>query len=391
MTITFGRPVRSLWGLAEDVTFLNHGSFGACPLEVLKQQDMLRAEMERQPDVFFREKIMPRESGSPLRDAVGEVASFVHANASDVVFVENATAGIQAVLRSMKFAPGDRILITNHTYNAMRLMVETRCAETGATPLVVQIPVPTTWSNILARFRDALTPATKLAIIDHIASPTALIFPLREIIALLRNNGTRILVDGAHAIGQIPLDIGELAPDWYVSNMHKWLFAPKGSAFLYASPAVARETEPNIVSHFIKLGFPHSFDYTGTRDNTAWLATPAALKFFQGQGPEAIRAYQRRLIAHCRDLLSPLGIMPVGPDDMSAAMRSFILPQNKPAAPEDGPALMLRLWNEERIQISAVTFDQMLLIRISAQVYVTEDDMRHFAATLDRVGWPNRA
>ena len=386
----FGRPIRSLWRLAEDATLLNHGSFGACPLEVLKQQESIRDEMERQPDEFFREKIVPREGGTALRDAVGQIASFVKTDAGNMAFVENASAGIQAVLRSMHFAPGDGILITSHTYNAVRLMVEARCAETGAVPLAVQIPLPTSAADILSCLRKTATPAVKLAIVDHITSPTALIFPLKEIIAMLRANGTRVLVDGAHAIGQIPLDIATLAPDWYVSNMHKWLFAPKGSAFLYAAPERARETPPNVISHFIELGFPRSFDYTGTRDNTAWLATPTALKFFESLGAEAVWAYQRGLISTCGDLLLPLGILPVGPNDMSAAMRSFILPQKRSATPEDGPALMRRLWTDARIQVVAVACDGKLLLRVSAQVYVSEDDLRHLAATLERIGWPGR-
>lgn len=390
MTPAFGRPIRALWGLAEDATLLNHGSFGACPLEVLKAQDALRREMEYQPDVFFREKISPRPGETALRDAAHKLAAFVNAAGDNMAFVENASVGIQAVLRSLAFSPGDRILVTNHTYNAMRLMVDARCAETGAAPLVVQIPLPANSQEILSRLRDALSPNVKLAIVDHITSPTALIFPLEEIIALLRRNGTRVLVDGAHAVGQIPLDVPKLGVDWYVSNAHKWLFAPKGSAFLYASPAAARETQPTLISHFVHLGFPWSFDYIGTRDNTAWLATPAALEFFRGLGPDAVWAYQKRLIATCSELMFSIGAEPAGPAPMSAAMRAFILPQRQPAAEDDGPALMRRLWTEERIQIAANTFDGKLVIRISAQVYVTEDDMRHVAATLDRIGWPAR-
>ena len=391
MTPAFGRPIRKLWGMADDATLLNHGSFGACPLEVLKAQDILRREMEYQPDVFFRDKILPQPGGTALRTAIGHLATFVKATGDNLAFVENASVGIQAVLRSLAFSPGDRILITNHTYNAMRLMVETRCAETGAEPLVVQIPLPVNRDDILSRFREALTPNVKLAIIDHITSPTALIFPLEEIIALLRQNGARVLVDGAHGVGQIPLDVPKLGADWYVSNAHKWLFAPKGSAFLYASPTAARETQPNLISHFVHMGFPWSFDYIGTRDNTAWLATPAALKFFQDLGPDDVRTYQKRLIATGSDLLSAIGAAPVGPATMSAAMRSFILPQTRPAAADEGPALMRRLWTDEHIQIAANTLDGKLVIRISAQVYVTQDDLRHFAATLDRIGWPGRA
>lgn len=386
----FGRAIRALWGLNPDAKLLNHGSFGACPLEVLKVQDTLRRDMEFQPDVFFRERIMPRDGETPLRAVAAQLASFVNAKPDDIALVENSSAGTQAVLRSVKLSPGERIMVTSHGYNAVRLMVEAKCAESGATPLVVQIPIPTTADDVVARIKNALTPAVKLAIIDHITSPTALIFPLERIIPELRKSGARVFIDGAHAIGHIPIDLAALRPDWYVSNTHKWLFAPKGSAFLYASPDVAALTQPNVVSHFVEMGFPRSFDYTGTRDNTSWLAIPAALKFFRDLGPEGVWTYERALVAACSARMEALGVIPAGPIDMCAAMRSFILPQHRPARPDDGITLMQDLWDRERIQVAANVLDEKLLIRVSAQVYVNEEDMLRFAAALDRIGWPGR-
>src|SRR5688572_22752788 len=285
----FGRAMRPLWVLAEEGTFLNHGSFGACPRVVLAAQARIREAMEAQPDQFFRSGIMPGEGVTTLRTAASDVAAFASAGHDQLAFIENATVGVQAVLRSLDLAPGDRILVTDHTYNAVRLMVEARCAETGATPLVVRIPIPTSAEAIMERFEEALTVRVKLAVIDHITSPTALVMPLDRIVPELRKAGALVLVDGAHAIGQIPLDLRALSVDWYVSNMHKWLFAPKGSAFLYASREVAARTRPNVVSHFIALGFPQSFDFTGTRDNSGWLSVPAAIRFFEELDPVAAR------------------------------------------------------------------------------------------------------
>ena len=386
----FGRAIRALWGLNQDAILLNHGSFGACPLEVLKVQESLRRDMEFQPDVFFREHIMPRAGETPLRAVAAQLASFVNAKPDDIALVENASAGTQAVLRSVKLAPGDRIMVTSHGYNAVRLMVEAKCAESGATPLVVHIPIPTTADDVVTRIQNALTPAVKLAIIDHITSPTALVLPLDRIIPALRKNGTRVFIDGAHAIGQIPIDLAALQPDWYVSNAHKWLFAPKGSAFLYAPPDVAALTQPNVVSHFVEMGFPRSFDYTGTRDNTSWLAIPAALKFFRDLGPEAVWTYERALIAACSTQMEALRANPAGPIGMCAAMRSFILPQHRPAQPDDRITLMQDLWDRERIQVAANVLEEKLLLRVSAQVYVDEDDMLRLASALHRIGWPGR-
>lgn len=386
----FGRSIRSLWCLADDAIFLNHGSYGACPIDVQNAQEALRREMETQPDVFFRERIAPRDHETPLRAVAAQLGAFVNAPGDNIALVENATAGTQAILRSLRLGPGDRILLTNHGYNAVRLMVEAACAASGATPLVVDIPIPATADEVVNRITAALTPAVKLAIIDHITSPTALVFPLARIIPALRKNRTRIFIDGAHAIGQIPLDISALQPDWYVSNTHKWLYAPKGSAFLYASPEVAALTQPNVVSHFIAMGFPKSFDYTGTRDNTGWLAIPAALKFFRDVGPEKIWAYERELLAACSAAMKSLGAEPAGPMDMCAAMRTFILPQGRAAQAQDGVHVMQDLWRKHRIQTAANVVAGKLLLRVSAQVYVDHADIARLRETLDRDGWPGR-
>ncbi len=387
----FGRALRPLWGLASDAAFLNHGSFGACPLEVLKAQDSLRARMESHLDSFFFGEIMPQTGRvSMLRAAAAEMTAFINVPADNFAFVENASSGIQAVMRSLAFAPGDQILVTDHTYNAMRLMVDTKCAETGASVVVVKIPLPATGDEIVARFAAAITPAVKFAIVDHITSPTALLMPVERIIPLLKINGTRALIDGAHAVGQLALDVTALGADWYVSNFHKWLFAPKGSAFLYASAEVAPFTQPNLISHFVAMGFPRSFEYVGTRDNTAWLATPAALKFFQRLGPASVRDYQRQLIALASALLVALGAVPVSGLEMCAAMRAFILPQARAAKPEDAEPVLRSLWEQARIQTRPLVFGDKLILRLSAQVYVDEHDISRLADALNRLGWPGR-
>ena len=382
--------MRPLWVLAEEGTFLNHGSFGACPRVVLAAQARIREAMESQPDQFFRGGIMPGDGVTTLRTAASDLAAFVNAGHDQIAFIENATVGVQSVLRSVDLGPGDRILITDHTYNAVRLMVEARCAETGATPLVVKIPIPASSESVVAAFREALVSKVRLAVIDHITSPTALTMPLDRIVPLLRESGALVLVDGAHAVGQIPLDLRSLEVDWYVSNMHKWLFAPKGSAFLYASPEVAGRTRPNVVSHFIARGFPQSFDFTGTRDNSGWLAVPAAIRFFEELDPVAARRYQGRLLRICSDILPTIGARAVGPTDMCAAMRAFVLPTAREVTLADSTEVMKSLWEKDRIQVMSTVFGAELLLRVSAQVYVDEGDLHRLTDALDRRGWPGR-
>ena len=312
------------------------------------------------------------------------------AQARQLAFVENATLGVQSVLRSIALAPGEQVLITDHTYNAVRLMVEARCAETGASPLVARIGIPDSEDQIVDSVVAAVTPSTRVAILDHITSPTGLVFPLERLLPELRGRGVRVIVDGAHAIGQLALDLTALRPDWYVSNLHKWLFAPKGTAFLYAADEVAPMTRPNVVSHYEARGFPDAFDYTGTRDNSGWLAAPAALRFFQSLEPDAMRAYQRTLLETATESLETIGVRPIAPMALAGTMRAFHLPQARAATPEDATDVMRTFWERDRIQVHASTFDRKLLTRISAQVYVDEGDIERYGAALDRHGWPGR-
>jgi isopenicillin-N epimerase len=389
--IRYGRSIRSLWELADDATFLNHGSYGACPKIVLAEQDRIRVAMEREPDAFFRNEIQPREGAeTALRRAASAFAAFVGVEGRQLAFVENATVGAQAVLRAISFKRGDRILVTNHTYNAVRLMVDARCAETGAEPAVARIPLPAGEDATVERIIEACVPGVKIAVLDHITSPTALLLPLDRIIPELRRRGVVIFVDGAHGVGQVPLDLKALAPDWYVSNGHKWLYCPKGCAFLYASDTVAPMTRPNVVSHFHAMEFPLAFDYTGTRDNSGWLAVPAAIRFLEGLDPGAARAHMRAILERCTAELETLGAKPIAPLAPNVAMRSFHLPQDRPATPDDAALMMRGLWEEERIQVACHAFEGRLLLRVSAQAYVDNEDIGRLAQALARRGWPGR-
>lgn len=384
----FGRTARALFSFREDGTFLNHGSHGAVPLVVQQAHQRLREEMDRHPDAFFR-RIDPAGGGA-VRQVAAQLAGFVGAAADRVALVENTTSGVQAVLNSLPFQHGDQILITDHQYNTVRLAVEARCRQTGAQPVVVRIPLPTDGDQIAERILAAAGPQVRFALLDHVTSATALVFPIQRICTELRRRGIPVFVDGAHAIGQIPLDLPAIGADWYVTNLHKWLFAPRGTALLHTSGSAAPLTWPLVSSLYVEMGFPRSFDYIGTRDYTGWLAAPAALAFHQSLGPDRLRAHCAALLEHGSAQLARIGVQPVGPASLSAAMRSFVLPQSRPAVEGDGAALMNTLWNEERIEVRSGAVGGLLLLRICAQAYVEAEDLTRLASVLDRLGWPAR-
>src|SRR5664279_827418 len=257
--IELGHAARKHWTLREDGSFLNHGSYGACPIPVQQEQERLRRELESHPDAFMA-RIEPDGTERAARMVAAELAALMGTSADRLALVENASSGVQSVVESVPLDAGDQILITDHQYNAVRVAVEDRCRRAGATPCVVRIPLPANSDEVLQRVLDAATAKVKLAILDHITSATALIFPVAQLVKELHRRDILVLLDGAHSLGQIPLDVASLGADWYVTNAHKWLYSPKGSALLYASDGVAPLTRPTVTSHYLQMGFPCSFD-----------------------------------------------------------------------------------------------------------------------------------
>lgn len=388
---TFGRHLRPLWHLAADGTFLNHGSFGACPKEVLAYQARLREEMERAPDVFFRRNVSPRNPDNDLRRTAERLGRFAGTTGERIAFVSNATEAVNTVLRSMPFAAGDEILVLDCVYNAVRLAIEDVCRRTGAKMVAVALPIPLTVNDVVGRIADAAGPRTKLAIIDHISSPTATVFPVAEIARALKAKGVRVMIDGAHAVGQLALDLPAIGADWYTANAHKWLYAPKGSALFYASADASSMIAPLSVSHWHEMGFPRAFDYVGTRDVTPFLSVAAALDFIERFGAAEVRAYLEGLSRDGDAIVRRLGAVPVAPDAMFAAMRAYVLPQRRAAEGDDALALMNTMWDEHRIWIASSAYQGKLLLRLSAQIYAERADYAHAVDVLDRVGWPGRA
>ena len=300
MTNALGAAIRHEWDLDPDFLTLNHGSYGATPRVVLAEQDRWRKRMEAQPTRFFF-----LELPGALREAAGRLASFLGAKAEDVAFVPNATTGCNAVLRSLRLQAGDEVLHVSHVYNAVRNTIVHLTEQAGATVVVAEIPFPRPDPvTILKNIEQAITRRTRIAVIDHITSPSGLVLPIADIIRVCHVAGVPILVDGAHGAGQVPLDLPALDPDWYVGTCHKWLSAPKGCGFLYARADRRAELHPVTISHGYGQGFTAEFDWTGTTDPSAYLALPAAIEFFQRLGGVALMARSKALVAETAAMLA---------------------------------------------------------------------------------------
>lgn len=377
------KPARSaepFWPLDPAIQFLNHGSFGSCPLSVQARQQMLRQVLERDPVQF-----LVRDLEAKMDEARAKLAAFVGADRDDLVFVPNATSGINTVLRSLEFSAGDELLVTNHEYNACRNALDFVASRSGARVLVVEIPFPLSDSSIaLDRVIAAVTERTRLVLIDHVTSQTGMVLPLKGIIHQLTERGVDVLVDGAHAPGMIPLKITELNPTYYTGNCHKWLCAPKGAGFLYVQKARQSGIRPLTISHGAnsmrtdRSRFQVEFGWTGTADPTPYLCVPAALEALESQvlgGWAEVMRRNRELALGARRLLCDrLGIAIPCPDEMIGALASIPLPdstESQSTSPLYSDPLQTRLRSRHGIEVPVIPWPRWpkRLLRISAQLY----------------------
>ena len=368
---------QSLWSLDPAVTFLNHGSFGACPIAVLEFQAALRRELELEPVDFLVTRLPAR-----LDAARAALATFIGADPADLVFVPNATTGVNAVLRSLPFAAGDEILATSHTYAASRKTLDFVAARSGARVVVAALPFPVQHeSQILEAVLSCVSSRTRLALLDHVTSPTALVLPVASLITELRARGVESLVDGAHAPGMVPLAVADLGAAYYTGNAHKWLCAPKGAAFLHVRRDRQPELHPTVISHGYPSGFQKEFDWTGTFDPTAWLCIPECIRYLGGLlagGWPELMATNRRLALQARDLVLECvgGPLPC-PDTMIGSIASIPLPAAAPGSPAarlDCEGLVG--WFRERGVRTWLYAEPLPLLRVSAQLYNRLDHYR---------------
>ena len=378
------------WTLDPSITFLNHGSFGATPRVVLAKQDEFRAQMEREPVRFFVRELEPL-----LDDARRVLAEFLGAEAEGLAFVPNATAGVNAVLRSLDLDKFDELLVTSQEYNACRNALAYVAGIAGAKVTVVELPFPIESPDVVVeRILARVSERTRLFIIDHITSQTALIFPVERIVKELADRGIDTLVDGAHAPGFLPLDLRELRAAYYAGNLHKWVCAPKGAAFLYVRENRRRSIHPVAISHGAnstrkdRSRFLLEFDWTGTFDPSAWLCIPAALEFMDSHGgwPEVMRR-NRELALLARDILcDALQIAKPAPDAMLGAMAAVPLPDGtQETAPSlYGDPLQDTLLLEHGIEVPVVPWPQppKRVLRVSAQLYNEVGHYEKLAAVL---------
>jgi isopenicillin-N epimerase len=389
-------PLAGHWRLDPEVAYLNHGSFGACPTAVLAFQSRLREEMEAEAVTFLVRRLEDR-----LDEARARLAAFLGAQMEDVAFVPNATTGVACVLGSVDLRAGDVVLTTDHAYNACRNALDRVAAAAGATVRVAAIPFPLRdGQQVVDAIEAALTPDVRLALVDHVTSPTGLVLPLARILDVLHARGVDVLVDGAHAPGMVPLDLDALGTAWYTGNLHKWVCAPKGAAFLHVRLDKQDRIRPAVTSHGAnatrsdRSRFLLEFDWTGTFDPTPWLSVPAALATMGAMLPggwDEVRRRNRDLALRGRDVLCrTLGIEAPAPDDMIGSLAALPLP---PAGPDERPlALGLlptqeRLFAEHGIEVPVFGWPRLpaRVLRISAQLYNDVSQYERLALALSGV------
>jgi isopenicillin-N epimerase len=378
--LEFGRAARRHFLLEDGIAFLNHGSFGATPREVFQVQDRLRREMEAQPVRFLgRANLQPR-----LRQAAGELARYLRAEPEHLVFVENATAGANAVLRSFELAPGDEVLVTDHGYPAIRNAAAYVCRRAGARLVTVTLPFPLrSPGQVVTAVADGLTPRTRLVIFDLITSPSAAILPIAALSERCRAVGAAVLVDAAHAPGMIDLDLPSLGAHWVTGNAHKWLFAPRGCAFLWARDPAQPVVHPTVISHGFDQGFTQEFDWVGTRDVTAWLSIGAAIGFHQSMGGVALQRRNHELVGAAAELLAAAWRTEIGvAEPMRGAMAIIRAPVQSDGSAGTAAVLHDRLWRDHRIEVPVIPLAGRLWLRISAQAYNEIEDYQRLADAL---------
>lgn len=387
----FGRSMLEHWLLDPEYTYLNHGTVGAPPRRVLQKQQALRDEIERQPSRFMLRELngeqpMPWRAVSRLREASDRVAAFVGSRPDDLVFVPNVTTGLDAVLGSVPLASGDEIIVTDLAYGAVALAAAAVCERSRATLRTVHLEYPLRDSgDVVEAIARALTPRTKLVVIDHVTAQTALVLPVAAVAEVCRARGVPVLVDGAHVPGARPLDIASLGVDWYAANLHKWAHAPRGCGMLWAAADRQAALHLPVVSWGYNRGFRHEFEHTATSDPTSYLAAPEGIEMLREWDFDACVAYMHDLAWEAAGILTERWRTTFEiPRSMVGAMVSVPLPQKAGATDADASRLRLALLLEDHIEVQLHAWRGRLWTRVSAQIYNDRSDIDRLADAVAR-------
>ena len=384
--------MRSLsdWPLDPDITYLNHGTVGVTPRRVLAVQQAIKDEMERAPSQFLlREQSglvgAPVDRPSRVRRAASEIAAAVGARGGDLVFVDNATTGVNAVLRSLALEPGDELLLTEHNYGATLKTAQFVAREHQAHVRIARVPYPRfDPSALVESVARAITERTRIAVLDHITSETALVFPLAELAAVCRARGVPVLADGAHAPGALPIDLPALGIDWYSANLHKWACSPRSCGFLWARPEWQASLHPPVISWGLDQGFTAEFDWVGTRDVSAWLAAPAGFEFLSAIGRDNVWRHNHDLAWEGAQLLARRWGTTLGVRERDVAFMATIpMPSSLGSGPADAARVRDALLYDHHIEVQVHSGHGCLWARISAQVYNEMADVERLAGAID--------
>jgi len=370
---------RLLFSIDPSVSYLNHGSFGAVPVPVQRAQQRLRDEMETNPHRFF---------AVGLLDRVGHVrrhlAAFLGADPQGCALVRNVTAGVALAVEAVAPGAGDEILVTDHGYGAVAMEVARRCREAGAAAVTVPVPLDASDDETVAALRAAVTNRTRLAIVDHVSSATARLFPVGRIVAALREAGVPTLVDGAHAPGMLPLSLDTVDADFWVGNLHKWAFAPRGTGLLCVAPRWRDSIRPPAVSWQHDVGYPLAVEFQGTDDYTAWLAAPVGVYMLRTLGMDTVRAHNVGLAAYGQQIVaSALGVdiaaLPASP---GVSMRVVPLPADLATTMAEATALRLLIAEKLGIEVAVNAWRRRGYLRLSGQVYNRAEEYERLADQL---------
>ncbi|MFI6780802.1 aminotransferase class V-fold PLP-dependent enzyme [Micromonospora sp. NPDC050276] len=373
---------RLLFSLDPAVSHLNHGSFGAVPIGVQRAQQRLRDEMEANPLRFFTQGLVDR-----IAHTRRHLAGFLGADPDGSALVGNTTTGVAVVLQSVGLRAGDEVLSTDHGYGAVSLTIQRECRRTGAVSRVLPIPLAATDEQIVQTIRAGLRPGrTRLLVVDQLTSATAKLFPIAAIVGVAREHGVPVLVDAAHAPGMLSTPVSGIGADFWVGNLHKWAYAPRGTALLAVAPQWRDRIEPLVVSWEQESGFPARIEWQATLDYTPWLAAPAGLFTMRSLGVDRVRAHNAALAAYGQRVVGDaLGVPPTDlpdPGGPGVSLRIIPLPPDLGTTIDAARALQTRIGERLATEVAVMSWNGRGWLRLTGQVYNAADEYERLAARL---------